>query len=363
MRHGELGERSPLLVAALGAVLLLVAVGWHARELLVLDSPVGPLVAVLLDGVPALGLVYGGYRLSGTDLGLRGLSTVLVWCLAGALLFLTVIGATLIVRAVEGRVVSEPVFALLVAAEAGAIAGLVAGYYAARARRDARRVRTANDALAFVNELVRHDLRNDLAVIEGQADLLVADRPSGDADLDTTPGDPAVIGDKAEEALARIETSRAIAETLTGEPNLEAVDLVGLVEEMATRIDDAFGVQVRTDLPEEARVTANAGLRSVVDNLLENAVEHNDADEPTVAVSVRTGAETARLTVRDNGPGIPEKRRATLFETRGDDTGGSGLALVRRLVEAYGGDVWVEGNEPRGSAFVVELPRAVDGGR
>ena len=363
VRHDELGERSPLLVAALGAVLLLVAVGWHARELLVLDSPVASLVAVLLDGAPALGLVYGGYRLSRTDLGPRELSTILVWCLVGALLLLAVTGATILVRAVEGRVVGEPAFALLVATEAGAIAGLVAGYYAARARRDARRARRANDALALVNELVRHDLRNDLAVIVGQADFLAADRPSGDADPDAGPGDPAVIADKAEEALGRIETSRAVAETLTGDPDIEAADLVAHVEEMAARIDDAFGVQVRTDLPEEASVTANAGLRSVVDNLLENAVEHNDADEPTVAVSVRTEPETVRLTVRDNGPGPPDEQEGSLFGTGVPGSASGGLVLIRRLVDEYGGDVWVEGNEPRGSVFVVELPRAASGER
>jgi len=271
----ESGRTAPLVVAGLGALLLLAAVVAHARELTVLDSLAGPSIALLLDGLPALGLVYAGYWLSGTDLDPEGRSTVATWCLAGAALFVAVVGATVVVRTFEGRVITEPVFVLLVAAEAGGFAGFLAGYYSARARRDARRAGTASDALAFVNELIRHDLRNDLTVIHGQAELLAADRPSADTEM--SPGDPEVIVEKTSEALARIEATRAVAGTLTGDPGLDRVDLAAVTAEMAERVEGAYDVSVRTDLPESAPVTANAGLRSVVDNLLENAAEHNDA--------------------------------------------------------------------------------------
>jgi len=82
---------------------------------------------------------------------------------------------------------------------------------------------------------------------------------------------------------------------------------------------------------------------------------------------VRNGAERVRLTVRDNGPGIPDEREGRLFEIDGTEgengAGNGGLALIRRLTDEYGGDVWVEENEPRGSVFVVELPRAASGER
>jgi len=353
MERRRVWTRAPLAVMAVGAVLFLAALLQHARELFVLGEVTGPLLALFIDGTPALALTYGGYRLSRADLPPRGSWTVLVWSLSGIVLFVAAMGATFVVRIAEGRTVAEPVFPLLVAANAGGIAGLIAGYYNARAREDARRSRTVNNALAFINELIRHDLRNDLTVIRGHADLIADAEPGvvpDAADVDT-------VADKSDEALSRIETSRVIADTLVGDPELEPTDLVPVVTEMATRTNDTFDVTVEADLPDRATVTANAGIRSVVDNLLENAVEHNDADDPQVDVAVTTEDSTVRLTVTDNGPGIPDDLKETVFEP-GEDGSGGGLSLVYTLVTGYGGDVRIEDVDPHGSRFVVELPRA-----
>jgi signal transduction histidine kinase len=106
-------------------------------------------------------------------------------------------------------------------------------------------------------------------------------------------------------------------------------------------------------------VTANDGIRSVVDNLLENAVEHNDAADPHVEVAVTVGAETVRLVVTDNGPGIPDQLKQSLFDP-GEDGFGGGLSLVYTLVTGYGGEVSVADADPSGTRFVVELPRDED---
>lgn len=346
-------RRSPLVLAGVGVLLFATAMVHHAQEFLLLDGLVGPSLALLLDGIPALGLVYAGYWLSRGDLPPRDQWTVVVWSLSGTVLLFSVMGATFLVRAFEGRPVTEPTFPLLVAAEAGAVAGFVAGYYNARARTDARRSRTVSNALGFINDLIRHDLRNDLNVIRGHADLLA----DSAADADAGPGDPATVAAKTEEALSRIETSRVIADTLVGDPDLEPVDLVPVVAEMVARIDHTFDASVEVDLPERAMATANDGIRSVVDNLLENAVEHNDAADPRIDVVVAVDDDVVRLTVTDNGPGIADELTGTAFDP-GEDGSGGGLSLVSTLVTGYGGDVWVENADPRGARFVVELPRA-----
>jgi len=133
-------------VGAVGAVLLLTAAIHHSRELLALSGPVGSLLAPVLDGVPALGLVYAGYRLHGTDPGPPERWRVGVWSVTGTVLSLGMIGATLLVRAIEGRPLAGPAFPLLIAAGTGGLAGFVAGYYDARARTEAERTRRANDA-------------------------------------------------------------------------------------------------------------------------------------------------------------------------------------------------------------------------
>jgi len=87
----------------------------------------------------------------------------------------------------------------------------------------------------------------------------------------------------------------------------------------------------------------------VVDNLVENAAEHNDADDPRVAVAVDPREDAVRLEVRDNGPGVPD-------DVLADADGG--LDLVATLVDHYGGELHVSENEPRGTVFAVDLPRA-----
>ena len=71
---------------------------------------------------------------------------------------------------------------------------------------------------------------------------------------------------------------------------------------------------------------------------------------------------TVRVRVADNGPGVPAERKDEIFGrgAKGTDSGGTGIGtyLVETLVTRYGGDVWVEDNEPQGAVFVVELPVA-----
>jgi signal transduction histidine kinase len=66
------------------------------------------------------------------------------------------------------------------------------------------------------------------------------------------------------------------------------------------------------------------------------------------------------IRIADNGPGVSADQKDTLFGTGERDlesTGsGMGLYLVDTLVTSYGGEVWIEDNDPEGSIFVVELP-------
>ena len=114
-----------------------------------------------------------------------------------------------------------------------------------------------------------------------------------------------------------------------------------------------------TEIP-SITLTATEMISSVFRNLLKNAVQHNDKDaaEVTVSATDREGAVT--VTVADNGPGVPDDQKETIFGKgeRGLDSSGSGIGLhlVNTLVDVHDGDVWVEDNDPEGAVFVVELP-------
>jgi len=100
-------------------------------------------------------------------------------------------------------------------------------------------------------------------------------------------------------------------------------------------------------------------LRSVFRNLLNNAVQHHDGDEPTVGVSAEVDDDWVLVQIADDGPGIDPDRREAVFGKgeKGLESEGTGLGLylVYTLVDHYGGAVWIEDNEPRGSVFNVRL--------
>ncbi|HEX8749959.1 MAG TPA: ATP-binding protein, partial [Nitrospira sp.] len=113
-------------------------------------------------------------------------------------------------------------------------------------------------------------------------------------------------------------------------------------------------------------------LVQVLANLLDNAIKYTpEGGQITVAARRMPLARadvrrnSIELTVTDTGIGIPEQARPRVFErfyrvdkARSRELGGTGLglAIVRHIVEGHGGQIWVEGNVPTGSRFVVRLP-------
>jgi len=112
--------------------LCVLSVSYHAYEAVELGAVTGPLIALVLDGSLAVGVIYAGYRLGRSDLRPADRWRIARWNLAGAIVGFLTVGATLVVRYGEGRGVAEPAFPLLVATGAGALAGTIAGYYAIR---------------------------------------------------------------------------------------------------------------------------------------------------------------------------------------------------------------------------------------
>ncbi|NDJ53911.1 MAG: ATP-binding protein, partial [Chloroflexi bacterium] len=108
-----------------------------------------------------------------------------------------------------------------------------------------------------------------------------------------------------------------------------------------------------------------ARLSQVLNNLLSNALRHTPS-EGMIELSIQASPESVRLTVRDNGDGIPQEQLTHIFDrfyradrSRTRSTGGSGLglAIVKGLVEAHGGTVSAYSKGlGQGTTFVVRLP-------
>lgn len=230
-------------------------------------------------------------------------------------------------------------------------------------KRYEQQLEAQRDNLQVLNKILRHDVRNDLSIVHGYADLLdeyVAD--GGEEHLER-------IKQNATSAIALTTSARNVAAATLDEevdPKPIALEpvLADRVEEFRSTYPKA-DVTIEEPLPEVA-VRADEMFSSVLDNLLHNAVQHNDKAEPRVWVSAIDQGDSVRLEVADNGPGISDDRKEAIFaeSEKGLESEGTGLGLylVQTLVTQYGGDVWVEDNDPEGSVFVVTLPKADDGG-
>ena len=224
-----------------------------------------------------------------------------------------------------------------------------------------RELKRQRDNLDLLNQIVRHDLTNHLQTISGRAELL-RDQCSGDA-LEHVDG----IQESSQSAADLLETAGNLATVMRQtdwetEPVALGPELSSVIEDITATYTDAQ-VTVTDEFP-SVRVQADELLSSVFRNLLTNAIQHNDSTTPSVAVDVTDDGDVVNVTVADNGPGIPDEQKRTVFqrgEKRPDSAGtGVGLYLVQTLVDAYGGDVWVEDNEPRGAVVGLTLPKAVD---
>ncbi len=216
------------------------------------------------------------------------------------------------------------------------------------------------DDLELLNQVLRHDIRNELQVVAAYADQLTEEFES-----DTDAAEYATtIADGADRAIKLTETARDMASVmLTVEENIQTVSLRRIVESEIANVRSSYPDAILTvpDPIPEVTVQANEMLQSVLRNLLTNAIQHNDADIPEVTITTTLDNEHVRLRIADNGPGIPDDRKESVFGRgeKGLDSPGAGIGLylVQTLVTAYDGTLWIEDNEPRGTVFVVELNR------
>ncbi len=160
--------------------------------------------------------------------------------------------------------------------------------------------------------------------------------------------------------LSRLESGHVV-------PHRTPLDLALLIQEAVERFAMPAAqneVTLRHLVSDAApQVSADADmLRQVLSNLLDNAIKYT-APSGSVEVSARTANGNAVVTVADTGQGIPREHMPHVFErfykverARREGGTGLGLAIVKHIVQAHGGDVFVESQEGAGSTFVFTLP-------
>jgi len=213
--------------------------------------------------------------------------------------------------------------------------------------------------LEVLNRVLRHNIRNDVNVILGYAEML-AERVDDEA-LSERATD---LRRKAAELTALSDRARSLDRTMRrGSPRDSTVSLATLVDDVVAEYAAEYpSLTVETDVA-EVQVVGDGRLALAVEELLDNVVDHAGAGATVGIESERTGTDV-RLRVADDGPGIPDHERAVVEGsteiTQLEHGSGLGLWVVRWVCESCGGRLRFEESAFGGSAVVLALTSAGD---
>jgi signal transduction histidine kinase len=213
-------------------------------------------------------------------------------------------------------------------------------------------IREREQRLSVLNRVLRHNLRNDMNVIVGYAQLI--DEQVTD---DTLSRASETILSKGQHLVDLSEKARWVDTSLDDQLSRQPLDAVTLAEDAVDTVSEEHpAADIRLSTPRGATLLAVPGVRAALVNVVENACVHDDSSEPTVKVTVTVDDDTVRVAVADTGPGIPAHEREVLradSETALDHGSGLGMWVVNWLVQQSDGELTFDENSPRGSIVTL----------
>lgn len=224
----------------------------------------------------------------------------------------------------------------------------------------------------LLRQMFTHDIANIVQVISlalqlGQAGdkVNVNDRVYRDIQAQV---------EKATKLIENVKKETQVQERLAefGIKDVEAT-INSVAEEARAEYLDRIEIEIHA-VEEPVKVRTNDMLDDILRNIITNAVRYNESKIPRIDIRVSIekstgGKDKIKIEFMDNGTGIPDDRKAIIFqEGHQDKKGGKGmgfgLSLVTKALELFGGDIHVEdkvpGDPSRGSNFVITLPRYVE---
>ncbi|MCX6693329.1 MAG: ATP-binding protein [Methanomicrobiales archaeon] len=226
------------------------------------------------------------------------------------------------------------------------------------------RLAAANRELKDFAYIVSHDLKAPLRGISALSEWISDDYGE-------------VLGEKGKEQINLLKgrvvrmqqlIDGVLAYSRVGrlEEEVVEIDLVRLIGEIVDNmsLNPQITITIDGDLP--VVLAGATSISQIFENLLTNAVKYMDKPVGRIVVAAEECEDLWTFSVRDNGPGIDPRHHERIFQIfqtahqRGDvESTGVGLTIVRKIVERYGGRIWIESTPREGSTFIFTLPAIV----
>ncbi len=223
---------------------------------------------------------------------------------------------------------------------------------------------SANEELKSFAYVVSHDLKAPLRAIGALADWLSTDYKDK-------------LDDEGKEHM-RLLVSRVhrMGNLIDGilqysrdgrvKEALVAVDLDQVVREVTELLSPAGNVTISVETLLPTVIAEPTRIQQIFQNLISNAIKYMDKPQCRIRIACSAEGERWKLGITDNGPGIESRHFEKIFQLfqtlaprdRIESTG-VGLTLVKKIVEMYGGHIWIESTPGEGSTFFFTLPQTV----
>ena len=236
-----------------------------------------------------------------------------------------------------------------------------------------RELMDQNQKLLIINEqknqflgIVAHDLRNPLSGI-----VLAAQMIEGEDNLERIRKDARNISREGMDMSLLIGRFLDVVAIESGKvlPEFETLDPVKILKHVSARHEataKAKELQMEMVFPDSGlNVWADLKFfKEVLDNLISNAVKYSPRGK-TITLRLEVAKDEVIFSVEDQGPGLTEEDRKRLFgrfavlsarPTGGEKSTGLGLSIVKHMVDAMSGRIWVDSEPEKGAAFRVALP-------
>jgi signal transduction histidine kinase len=230
----------------------------------------------------------------------------------------------------------------------------------AQLQRATDRVTQQRQELEVLHRVLRHNLRNDLNIVLGVSQRI---QQQDTTEQFTQPCE--TLRDTAEQILHYTEQAKRIKRIGERNGQVQTVDAADMVTELAAEQSREHNeVHISTVLPDRALVEVNPMFRGALEELILNAIEHNDSDRPEVTIEVRLEdgpSHMVEIEITDNGPQIPESELKPLRKGTEEQIlhlSGMGLWFVKWTILHSNGEFTFENRGSRGTSVLIRVPRA-----
>ena len=214
----------------------------------------------------------------------------------------------------------------------------------------------ANELKELLLDVITHDLKNPVGVIQGMSDMIAEDLPDNEM-VD-------IISNASSGLLKVINNATTLSKLAMGEAiKMDKLDLVPMIENMVEEhslLLSSTSLKLEMNTPKSMVITANPIILEVFKNFLSNAIKYASHGKKII-FTIKKSKTFLIISVSDFGESINKRDYEQIFKrrTRLEDRKkgrGLGLSIVKKIAQAHSAEVGIKPNKPKGNTFYFKLP-------